>query len=122
MQKSQQSLLDTLCHRLAESSEAPVVIIFLIIFVIFAQNFLAAFSMSTILTFASINEVVAIGVAILMITEEFGIRVGSMPAGRGNSIEVVTTDLNQDGLVDLYCVKSILPDGVYFQILWKFGN
>ena len=73
----------TFRHRLAESSEGLAVLIFLLVFILFsffAPNFLNAFSLSNIITFASINGIVAIGVAVLMIAGEFDLSVGSVLA------------------------------------------
>ena len=70
-------------HQLAESSESLAVLTFLVFFVIFAlfaDNFLSALSLSNIVTYASINGIIAMGVAILMIAGEFDLSVGSVLA------------------------------------------
>jgi simple sugar transport system permease protein len=77
------TLWQRLRHQLAESSEGLAVLTFIIVFVIFAlfaNNFLTALSISNIVTYASINGIIAIGVAILMIAGEFDLSVGSVLA------------------------------------------
>jgi simple sugar transport system permease protein len=78
-----QSLTTTLTrfrYRLANFPEAVALVSFLAIFVFFAvaaDNFLTSFSIANILTFASITGVVTVGVAMLMISGEFDLSVGS---------------------------------------------
>jgi simple sugar transport system permease protein len=67
-------------YRLAERSELVVVITAVAVFAFFsasADHFLAPFAISNILTFASINGIVVLGVAMLMISGEFDLSVGS---------------------------------------------
>jgi simple sugar transport system permease protein len=52
-------------------------LLFFVFFAIAAPNFLTAFAMANVLTFASITGVVVIGVAMLMISGEFDLSVGS---------------------------------------------
>ena len=73
-------------HRLAGTSEIVAFISFLMIFLYFsvaAPNFLIPLSLSNILTFASITGIVTIAVAVLMITGEFDLSVGSTLAVAG---------------------------------------
>ena len=67
-------------HRLSYFSEAVALISFVALFLFFssaAQNFLTPLSIGNILTFGSITGIVTIGVAILMISGEFDLSVGS---------------------------------------------
>ena len=67
-------------QRLAEYPEAVAFISFLLIFAFFSvvnENFLTPISISNILTFGSITGIVVIGVALLMISGEFDLSVGS---------------------------------------------
>jgi simple sugar transport system permease protein len=67
-------------YRLADFPEAVALVSFLAIFLFFslaAPNFLTSISIANILTFASINGIVAVGVAMLMISGEFDLSVGS---------------------------------------------
>lgn len=67
----------------AESPEIVVLISFLIVFLffaIFAENFLTLLSITNILTLASIKGIFVIGVAMLMISGEFDLSVGSILA------------------------------------------
>ncbi len=67
-------------QRLAEYPEAVAFISFLLIFVFFSlanENFLTPISISNILTFGSITGIVVVGVAMLMISGEFDLSVGS---------------------------------------------
>lgn len=67
-------------QRLAEHPEAVALISFLLIFAFFSlanANFLTPISLSNILTFGSITGIVVVGVAILMISGEFDLSVGS---------------------------------------------
>ena len=67
-------------YRLSYVPEAVALISFLALFVFFsfaAPNFLTPLSIGNILTFGSIVATVTIGVAILMITGEFDLSVGS---------------------------------------------
>jgi simple sugar transport system permease protein len=65
---------------LANFSEVVALTSFLALFVFFsvaADNFLTPLAMSNILTFASITGIVVVGVAMLMISGEFDLSVGS---------------------------------------------
>jgi simple sugar transport system permease protein len=67
-------------HRLSYIPEAVALISFLILFIFFsfaAPNFLTALSIGNILTFGSITCIVTVGVAMLMISGEFDLSVGS---------------------------------------------
>jgi simple sugar transport system permease protein len=67
-------------HRLSYFPEAVAVISFGLLFLFFtfaAPHFLTALSIGNILTFGSITGVVTIGVAMLMISGEFDLSVGS---------------------------------------------
>lgn len=67
-------------HRLSYFPEAVALISFLLLFVFFllsAAHFLSPDSIGNILTFGSITGVVTIGVAMLMISGEFDLSVGS---------------------------------------------
>jgi len=73
----------SLRYVLSEYSEVVTLITFALIFVIFsvtANNFLTASALFNIVTFASVYGIMAIGVAILMITGEFDLSVGSVLA------------------------------------------
>ena len=78
-----QSLTATLTrfrYRLAKFPEAVALVSFLAIFVFFAvaaDHFLTSFSIANILTFASITGIVTVGAAMLMISGEFDLSVGS---------------------------------------------
>jgi len=77
---SQVNVLTRLRYRLADFPEAVALVSFLGIFIFFsvaADNFLALISMANILTFASITGIVVVGVAMLMISGEFDLSVGS---------------------------------------------
>ncbi len=66
--------------RLANYSEVVVLISFVLLFLIFtltADNFLSLLSITNILTIASIKGIFVIGVAMLMISGEFDLSVGS---------------------------------------------
>ena len=66
---------------LAERSELVVLISMAAVFAFFAvsaEHFLTAFALSNIVTFASINGIVVIAVALLMISGEFDLSVGSI--------------------------------------------
>lgn len=66
--------------RLAEYSEVVALISFATVFAFFAiaaENFLTPFAISNVLTFASITGIVAVGVAMLMISGEFDLSVGA---------------------------------------------
>lgn len=68
-------------YLLSEYSEIVTLITMVLIFVIFAttaDNFLTLFALSNVVTFASVYGIIAIGVAILMITGEFDLSVGSV--------------------------------------------
>lgn len=67
-------------YRLAEFPEAIALISFLIVALVFsfsAEHFLTPVAISNILSFASIQGLIVIGVAILMIAGEFDLSVGS---------------------------------------------
>ncbi len=67
-------------YRLARYPEAVALISFILIFLFFSlvnENFLTPISISNILTFGSITGIVVIGVAMLMISGEFDLSVGS---------------------------------------------
>lgn len=73
----------SLRYILSEYSEIVAVITFLVIFIFFAvaaDNFLTPFALSNILTFASVNGIIVVGVAMLMISGEFDLSVGSVVA------------------------------------------
>ena len=66
--------------RLANYSEVVVLISFVLLFIVFAltaDNFLSLLSLTNILTIASIKGIFVIGVAMLMISGEFDLSVGS---------------------------------------------
>ena len=72
--------LPELRHRLSYFPEAVALISFVLLFLFFsfaAPNFLTALSIGNILTFGSITGIVTIGVAMLMISGEFDLSVGS---------------------------------------------
>lgn len=72
--------LTRLRSRLAEFPEAVSLISFLAVFLFFAisaEHFLTPICIANILTFASITGIVAIGMAMLMISGEFDLSVGS---------------------------------------------
>jgi simple sugar transport system permease protein len=78
--QSQMATLTRLRYSLANFPEVVALISFLAVFVFFAiatDNFLTAFAIANILTFASITGIVAVGVAMLMISGEFDLSVGS---------------------------------------------
>lgn len=67
-------------QRLAQYPEAVASISFILIFLFFSvanENFLTPISISNILTFGSITGIVVVGVAMLMISGEFDLSVGS---------------------------------------------
>jgi len=67
-------------HRLSYIPEAVALISFVLLFIFFslaAPNFLTPFSIGNILTFGSITGIVTVGVAMLMISGEFDLSVGS---------------------------------------------
>jgi simple sugar transport system permease protein len=73
--------LTRLRYSLYNFSEVVALISFLIIFLFFAvaaDNFLTPFAMANILTFASITGIMVVGVAMLMISGEFDLSVGSV--------------------------------------------
>lgn len=77
---TQPSRVSQIRYRLADFPEAVALISFLGVFIFFslaADNFLTSISIANILTFASINGIVAVGVAMLMISGEFDLSVGS---------------------------------------------
>ena len=70
-------------HRLADASELVVLISFSLVFLFFsirAENFLSLVSLTNILTIASIKGIFIVGVAMLMISGEFDLSVGSILA------------------------------------------
>lgn len=72
--------LKRLRYGLAASPEVVALIIFLVVFVFFsvaADNFLTPVALSNILTFASIQGIIVVGMAMLMIAGEFDLSVGS---------------------------------------------
>ena len=76
----QPALAPRLRLRLADVPEVVVLISFAAVFIFFAlaaKNFLTLFALSNILTFASITGIVVVGVAVLMISGEFDLSVGS---------------------------------------------
>lgn len=78
--QSRTATLTRLRYSLANFPEVVALISFLALFVFFAvatDNFLTAFAMANILTFASITGIVTVGVAMLMISGEFDLSVGS---------------------------------------------
>lgn len=73
-------------YRLTESPEIVTLITFLTVFLFFAvaaEHFLTPTPLSNVLTFASVNGVVVLGVAMLMISGEFDLSVGSTLAVSG---------------------------------------
>lgn len=67
-------------HRLSYIPEAVALISFILLFLFFsfaAPNFLSPLSIGNILTFGSITGIVTIGVAMLMVSGEFDLSVGS---------------------------------------------
>jgi simple sugar transport system permease protein len=78
--ESQISRWTRLRYRLANFPEGVALISFLTIFIFFsiaADNFLSPIALSNILTFASITGIMVVGVAMLMISGEFDLSVGS---------------------------------------------
>ncbi|MBE7549820.1 MAG: ABC transporter permease [Anaerolineales bacterium] len=78
--------LKRLLLTLTESPEIAAFITLLVVFLFFAfsaPNFLSAYALSNILTFASIYGIVVVGVAFLMISGEFDLSVGSNMAVAG---------------------------------------
>lgn len=78
--ESQISLWTRLRFRLANFPEGVALVSFLAIFIFFsiaADNFFSLIAISNILTFASITGIIVIGVAMLMISGEFDLSVGS---------------------------------------------
>jgi simple sugar transport system permease protein len=78
--QSQTATLTRLRYSLANFPEVVALISFLAVFVFFAvaaDHFLTPFAMANILTFASITGIVVVGVAMLMISGEFDLSVGS---------------------------------------------
>lgn len=77
---SSPSSLQKLRARLSNYSEVVVLISFLTLFLIFsitADNFLSLLSITNILTLASVRGIFVLGVAMLMISGEFDLSVGS---------------------------------------------
>lgn len=80
------SRLYLLRQRLAESPELVALVTLLVVFVFFAvsaPNFLSAYALSNVLTFASVFGIVVVGIAFLMISGEFDLSVGSNLAVAG---------------------------------------
>jgi simple sugar transport system permease protein len=80
------SKLSILRQRLARSPELVALITLLLVFIFFAvsaPNFLSAYALSNILTFASVFGIVVVGIAFLMISGEFDLSVGSNLAVTG---------------------------------------
>jgi len=78
--QSRTATLTRLRYSLANFPEVVALTSFLALFVFFAvgaDNFLTPLAMSNILTFASITGIVVVGVAMLMISGEFDLSVGS---------------------------------------------
>jgi len=78
--QSQTATLTRLRYSLANFPEVVALVSFLAVFVFFAvaaDNFLTPLAISNILTFASITGIVVVGVAMLMISGEFDLSVGS---------------------------------------------
>ena len=78
--QSQTATLTRLRYRLANFPEVVALFSFLAVFVFFAvaaDNFLTPLPLANILTFASITGIVVVGVAMLMISGEFDLSVGS---------------------------------------------
>ena len=68
---------------LADSEEAVVLLVIVVLFLffsLFAPNFLSFYALSNVLTFASIFGIVVVGMAVLMISGEFDLSVGSVLA------------------------------------------
>lgn len=89
-EESNGRVLSTLRHlqqRLAELPETTVVLfttfLVFLFFAINAPNFLTFYSLTNVLTFASVFGIVVIGVAFLMISGEFDLSVGSTLAVSG---------------------------------------
>ena len=73
-------LVKQLRHRLAEFPEGVAFLTLALLFVFFAitaENFLGGLALSNVLTYASINGLIVVGVATLMIAGEFDLSVGS---------------------------------------------
>ncbi len=78
--------LKRLLLTVTESPEIAAFITLLLVFLFFAfsaPNFLSAYALSNILTFASIYGIIVVGVAFLMISGEFDLSVGSVLAVAG---------------------------------------
>lgn len=78
--------LKRLLLTVTEQPEVAALITLLLVFLFFAvsaPNFLSAYALSNILTFASIYGIVVVGVAFLMISGEFDLSVGSNMAVAG---------------------------------------
>jgi simple sugar transport system permease protein len=78
--QSMTATLKRLRYGLAASPEVVALVIFLVVFVFFgvaADNFLTPVALSNILTFASIQGIIVVGVAMLMIAGEMDLSVGS---------------------------------------------
>jgi len=81
--ENQISTWTQLRHRLADFPEGVALVSFLAIFFFFTfatDNFFSLIAISNILTFASITGIMVIGVAMLMISGEFDLSVGSTMA------------------------------------------
>jgi simple sugar transport system permease protein len=78
--QAQASISTRLRYSLTNFSEIVALISFLLLFIFFAiaaDNFLTGFALANILTFASITGIMVVGVAMLMISGEFDLSVGS---------------------------------------------
>jgi simple sugar transport system permease protein len=78
--QSMTATLKRLRYGLAASPEVVALVIFSVVFVFFsvmADNFLTPVALSNILTFASIQGIIVVGVAMLMIAGEMDLSVGS---------------------------------------------
>lgn len=72
--------LTRLRFRLAEFPQAVTLVSFLAVFLFFsfaADNFLTSVAVSNVLTFTSIQGIIVVGVAMLMIAGEFDLSVGA---------------------------------------------
>jgi ribose/xylose/arabinose/galactoside ABC-type transport system permease subunit len=96
-----------LCQQLAESSEGLAVLTFLVFFVIFAlfaDNFLTAFSISNIVTYASISGIIAIG----------GVRL----SGGHGTIVGATSGLLLHGVLN----QGLVLMGALLQVFWAIAG
>jgi len=88
-ERSERRLSAKLKRFLLTATESPEIAAFLTLLLVFlffafgAPNFLTAYALSNVLTFASIYGIVVVGVAFLMISGEFDLSVGSNLAVAG---------------------------------------